>query len=862
MRESVLTRRALLRATGTGIVAVAASGRTRAREPTQGTDYLRVPDHPYIVLANGAPLFRPRDNYGWERQSTGERTRTVRRLHPDLLDFKRLVWADGDDVSLPPGVGNQLEFSKRERLPATVGQTMYLRTDGSDAERIEWLRSQNGWERPGGEPVESAEDLLAERYDGRPQGYGVQGNEIGIPSVFAPATLDILLHEAEETLDAGFVSMFVDSLTTPRLQGLDFSPWATAAFRNHLDALSDDELDALDVDDPATFDVREAFRQRGLAPESTDDPTADPLFREYHLFHHRGMKEFTRAYRTAVNEAFPERGSDRSATLNANHYVGDTLASQPAAGIYTTDHMDYVTIEDNRTKPPEYVREPLYKLVRAATRGDKPVLVQGQMQSITGNDSSRGLDLDREYFTLRRLQFAEAYANGVPRKIPLTGWSNVEIDETITRWVDSDGSVPDELQSFADFLWTNQRFLRDPTPDNDVALVFSMPTMLWHRTPQWDRNAERQRAAFLGTAKALREAQIPYDVAIFGHPELWNDDWQLNRLSEYDAVVLPEVDCLSSAQSETLASVLDSDGTVVTAGRRPERNADYEPTSFEWLERDGVVALDESPTVDLDDDGESNDGGADSSGSRLGEVLSDVTSLTVDAPYPLAVNRLRKDGVEQVHLVNYDYDEESDSVAPATDVELTLTGTNATAARYVTPEGATDLDVARDGGEIRLRVPEVREWGFVLLADSTDAFESTSSLADARTAVEEVETLVSEADRTIQPARGRLSTLLDEARLALDEGAADLALERAERVRTELEHLDLVPEATTEASTRSPMASPTESPTTTSDPTLEESAADDGESADAETPGFGFGAGLSALGAGLLWRYVRTEGDS
>lgn len=856
---SISKRTFLQSVAGVGLVSSLASGNSLASSESADPNSLQLPEDPYITVAHGAPLFRPRDNYGWQEQSSEQRIETIRGLHPDLLDFHRLINPYGNELRFPPGVQGQLAFSKQEQLPATIAQSVYLQTTDEYEARIEGLREENEWELPSGEPVTNNMQLLGESFEGTPHGFQVQGGYRGVPSVFAPAFIDIQTFVTSNALDDGFVSMFTDSITTPRLPGLDFSVWAQAGFREHLRSLSDERLEKIGVSNPDRFDIRDALQNRGVDPDVDQHPASDPLFREYHLFHHRGLKSFTRVQRELLSETFPDRADDRGATLNANHYFGDSFDSQVAAAVYTTDHKDFITVEDNRTKPPEHVRELAYKLMLAAAREEKPVLFEGQMQSIPGNDSTRGLSLDRNYFNLRRFQFAEAYANGVPRKIPLTGWGNVDSEDTITKWVEPDGTVPEELQSFVDFLWTSQRYLKNPSPSNDVAVVFSMPTMLWHRIPQWDRNASTQRAAFRGVAKVLRESQIPYDVTIFGHPQLWTDEYHLNRLSEYEAIILPEVDCLTTTQAEELASFADSGGTIVTTGVQPNRTANFEPTSFAWLDHKNVTSLEESPLLyemEEDDEGE-RDSGSQSVDMTLAGEIADVPSISVDVEFPIALNKLQNDEIEIVHILNYDYEEAEDTFSEVSNLTLTVGETDAQVAEYITPRTRDRLETEQVDNGLRVQVPSVTDWAFVVLGESPDDLAPSASIEEATTAVTQARELVSDIESIPELANVRLSTILDEAELALESNAADLAVERAEKIQHEIDRQGLTPAMSTDDSNSSASS---DQNANTSDAAAENSTSSE-TSTDDEIPGFGVGAGLAGIvgGAALLKEHLTDE---
>lgn len=839
-RSIKLTRRQLL-ASSVGSVAALAAGPRPVIASTHSDDVSPFPESPHIVPAHGAPLFRGRENYGWQALNDTDRIRLVRGLHPDVADFRRLIWIESSDDGLPPGAAQQAEFSSREGVPGTSGQTIYVNADPYEAES-QWgrVRKDNDWTYPDGTSVEDPTGLFAEKFDGSDHGYGVQNNGIGIPSVFAPGTLDVLMMGAKKAFEEGFSAMFLDSTTTPRLQGLDFSPWAQAAFRNHLATLSAEQIEELDVSDPSSLDVREAFRNRDLSTSDDQHPATDPLYREYLLFQHEGLQALLASYKERIDTAFPDRESGTT-FLYGNQYIGDSLGNVPAAALHVSEILDFVNIEDNRTLPPDIVREPVYKLMRASAKGDKPVLFEGQMHDQPGSaESLRGLDPTRRYHTLQRLQLAEAYANGVPRKLPLTSWGNIEADKTVTHWVRKDGTIPEELQAFADFLWTNEHLLRPATPDNHVAVVCSIPTLLWENAPQWDRSPERHLDAFRGVCTLLREAQIPYDVVIFGHSRLYDDATHLDGLSDYDSIVLPGVTSIADRQVAALKEASDDGSVVITSATVPDRDGSYRSRTRDWLTGNAVTNLSDGPGLTRTRD--------DRTSESLVSALPEPIGVTIEEASEIGVNRLRTADPEtlQLHLINYAYDRGTDSIRSVEDLTVSIPDSriefDPVAATYVAPGVRTDVDVEKTGDRVSIDLPRLDEWGFVVLAPEADTL---SPPGDENTARDRLSMLMDRVERAEErldvPSEDRsfvrASVFLREAQVALDAEVYDKAVARAD---AGLDAVATLPEMSTESSNETATG-----PDETTTDSNETTASDQTTTTDA----LGFGVVSSALAA-------------
>lgn len=666
----------------------------------------------------------------------------------------------------------------------------------------------------------------------------MQGRGIRIPSVFAPGARDIALFTAVSPLVRGFVGVFYDSVTAPRRVGLDFSEWAQAAFRAHLSGLDGDRLDDLDVGDPESFDVRAAFRERGIEPGQVDDPATDPLYREFCLLHHRGLKAHVRSIREGLGSELSGHRDERRAVFYANQFVGDRFHLSVAPAIYLGDEFDVVNIEDDRTLPPEHVRDFVYKLMESAARGEKPALVEGEMHQApnTGPEKLRGLDPTRTYTGLMQLQIAEAYANGVPRKFSMTSWSNVEQEKTATHWARSDGTIPEELRTFADFLWTRKRHLADTAMDGDVALLLSMPTFLWTSAPQWGRRSERPGDALRGCAKLLREAGIPYDVRVLGHERLWDDADQLDSLASYDAVVLPASVNLGDRHREALADVLEVGGRVVVTDGRPTRDEWYEETPFELADREGVFEVGDAGV-------ERTRSGAAS--SAFVEALAPVRSVEVEPREKLGVTRRRQSDPERlhVHLLNYDYSPEADAVEPVQSPTVTVSrvGFEPEAARWESPAGSGEVSLESVEDGVRVQLPTVETWGFLSLSAEPDGLRSPVPESEAGERLDAVAAradAVDPEDSTDEVTMTRAEAVLGEARTAFEAEAYELVLDRVDRATTVLDSLSV------------------ETSTPTGDPSGTATAADriddsSGTATETAQPGFGLLAGLAGLLAAI-----------
>lgn len=464
------------------------------------------------------------------------------------------------------------------------------------------------------------------------------------------------------------------------------------------------------------------------------------------------------------------------------------------------------------------------------------------------NETLRGLDPTQTYPTLMRMQLAEAYAQGVPRKLELTGWGNISADKIATNWIQPDGSIPEQLQSFADFLFVNRRFLTDVEPDANVAVVYSMPTNVWESAPQWDRLDEEHANSFRGTCRALTDAHLPYDVCIFGHERLWNDNDQLTELTGYDAVILPGHIALGDRHEKALERVLDGGGSVVVSGAEPNRDEYFRRRSRDVFRRDRVIVLDDDPGRRYVEDGASADG--------LVQEVRDVATVSISSDRRIGVSRLRQRDVDRVvvHLVNYDWEEASDEVIRASDVEMSVADLpfRADSATYVSPQTTEELEVDSSKSGASVTIPSVAEWGFVVFAESRDDLRPDTTEKTAQHALEQVRERLSEVrNRLDTPSVWRelvrVELFVDEASLAFDSGAYTVAVERATHAE---QSLNTLVESANVALTESPDQG-TKTAVSTEHSTSSTETDTDTET-ETQTPGFTVGTAFTSAVGGLL----------
>ena len=201
--------------------------------------------------------------------------------------------------------------------------------------------------------------------------------------------------------------------------------------------------------------------------------------------------------------------------------------------------------------------------------------------------------------------------------------------------------------------------------------------MMWHDQSLWGIWHEEQTAAFVGFARAMEESQIPYDVLIFGHPEVWDDAEALDSLSRYKTVVLPFVDCIDDAQLEAIKRFAEAGGNLIAAGAVPVRDEDYvlreEPTLTQANVPPGKLKIVPLSTLTEYYQNSIRDAHFDPDNrKRIVSPFENAWQVTTNASQDVGINIFNRGSRTIVHLVNYAYDAETDQIEPKKNITLKI----------------------------------------------------------------------------------------------------------------------------------------------------------------------------------------------
>jgi hypothetical protein len=98
----------------------------------------------------------------------------------------------------------------------------------------------------------------------------------------------------------------------------------------------------------------------------------------------------------------------------------------------------------------------------------------------------------------------------------------------------------------------------------NVGLVYSLPTHAWRKFSSFNLSSEPYSSWFGAWARLLEESHVPYEAVCWWHSLLGDERVAMERLSRYQVLVLPGVDCFSDAQREAVRKFQARGGRVIS----------------------------------------------------------------------------------------------------------------------------------------------------------------------------------------------------------------------------------------------------------------------------------------------------------
>jgi hypothetical protein len=527
--------------------------------------------------------------------------------------------------------------------------------------------------------------------------------------------------------------------------------WEGKGLAEYLRAkLGDSTLRAMGVESPESFCLKDYlvkkygsprifsnyvyFRERFKTPSpiervvfnDVESILRDPIFKETLLYWYRSAIDFVRDTAAQYKSYAYQRGRD--IVLTSNNFFAW------APQITIAPYMDALYLETNQIHPPPYVTRPaVCKLGQASVNGSKPAWIGEWILNFA--NPYEPSPPPRDISNLVRLRVAEAYASGCMMLVPFgtghpsEGWPTKRLVL---------GSERPTAAAYYRFISENRELFKGVRTKADVALLVSVPTMLWNFIPALGLfsgmpDGGYQKDVF-GWARALESMGIPYDILLLGMDGILSTDSH-TRLKSYSLIIAPELSHISDIHLQAVLDFLKAGGRLIVDSsfgiydemHNPRPSARLSAIfshpnvlrTEQFLGRDYQLTLENlTPSQRL-------------FSLMKGAVETSLTSRMVitnasQNVYISVLSQRRPYERLIVHLVNYDYryDSEKDWTIPASNIGITLKipsmfdPANVT---LISPDisGAIPLAFQLGDGFLSFTVPSLKVWDIIVIEDRT-----------------------------------------------------------------------------------------------------------------------------------------------
>jgi hypothetical protein len=290
------------------------------------------------------------------------------------------------------------------------------------------------------------------------------------------------------------------------------------------------------IPDIDTFDMR-SYLCDTLGRPTGFAVVKDPVVREYIKFqniaHFRAWLDHCLAFKQVGEQQ--NRGIAMYGNQNAIDYVANAAAISPLCDAVEVECMD---------------TENSYLIARGSGLDQKPVWTRGAPRQ-------KPFGLGLTFGGFRNLQWWWKRESSDPEEV-----------------IETSRAFP-IYKSYADFMSRNRALFGPQRGYTRIALIWSLPSLMWRCYPPQDLRPMGQRSEFAALSQLMIDQNIMFDCVVFQHPEIYNDREFLARLMEYDIVILPNVDCLSSAQADALRRMSRMGKQILVVGSFGVRDEDF-----------------------------------------------------------------------------------------------------------------------------------------------------------------------------------------------------------------------------------------------------------------------------------------------
>jgi hypothetical protein len=492
-----------------------------------------------------------------------------------------------------------------------------------------------------------------------------------------------LLQAARQSIDIGMDGLILDSWQAEG-QTLCFCTYCLEFYRQCLSRHRDDpRLKDLAGIDAGQFDYGEYLRTRGFNANTPGHKL--PLGEVFQDYRFRELLDRKRSLLAAIRQYAGGRG-------RSPFYLTANVYSMQPITFAIDDLLDYFSVEcpyfgSFDGYPPRCSSIALLKKAHAV--GKRCVLQPGC------HDTARALIAQNSTSTLFKIWVAEAYAAGhlfdlIPREF--AGYENGQMI-----WL----KMPvEDLLPYYRFVQAHPEIYVDRASLAKVAVLYNLPAAK-AETPEFEHE-------YQAVCKILYDCHYQFDIVLSGDGEWGKGPVSPADLSPYDNIIVIRPQLVDSQTEESLLAYAAQGGKLLLCGQSRAKRPGAGAVCRKVLGRE--IAPREMPSFvpyikSLD--GSMRD--------HLTKDLGPDRILSTDAPPTVGIQCWKSKSRTSVHLLNYAYDQATDTVKPAENMRLRLR-TSARRASLLSPDdkASANLQLKTEGPYVSCIVPRVWIYSMVV----------------------------------------------------------------------------------------------------------------------------------------------------
>jgi hypothetical protein len=519
---------------------------------------------------------------------------------------------------------------------------------------------------------------------------------------------EFLRSEMAAAIDSGVDGFVIDDIQAQTLHiGFDsagvFNEPDMRGFREFLTTIytSDELASRYGIQDIGTFSYRDYIMSRGLAQLWRTAPWDVPLFNQFRTFeYHSTLAAYAELFGWA--RSYSQSRNGKPLIFLGNTSTGGDM-SLPFEQSLDLAWLEFPYLHWGY--PPRSKTIPASKLT-----------IDGRWKKgtyLTQVPTNEDLDRRGSPPNLAKVLFAEAHAARSEYQVPF---------KVVGGPAESYAPNLDELAPYYRFLAENRWYYGgDWTWRPRVAILYPVAAYLGGAD------------SYYGAAMALLDAGIQFDALVSGDGRILPNTITLERLRQYPALVLPSPGAMSAEQVRLVLDYLEAGGFVVAWGSIGDADelVRYDvarPSDWRTVQSVGERRVGAGTVSNLSSDDLGSQyftGRAASTRARIVGAVSRVAppDVTVGASDLVAVAyRHANDPVLLVHLVNYNYNIDNDSVAAVHNLTVALAppagfSMDGKRARLLSPDFSQAEDVAYEinGGTVYFQVPRIEFYGILVV---------------------------------------------------------------------------------------------------------------------------------------------------